>query len=141
MFKKAIWLLIVSACALVLWRFAYPASLRYFFKVAGTVTISKALNESYLPANSMLFVVAKNDSGVPVAVKKIINPVFPLKFEITAANLIMPDLLTRQVYIEAYLNNHGELEVFKKGDLKGDCGGLVEVFRKDLTLELFAREK
>ncbi|HBA61728.1 MAG TPA: hypothetical protein DCZ92_13135 [Elusimicrobia bacterium] len=138
MFKKTLWLIAACACGLALWRFGYPATLRYFFKVGGTITMGPELNASYLPANSMLLIVAKNDGGVPVAVKKIINPVFPLKFEITSANLIMPDLLTRKVLLEAFLNGHGRVGVFKKGDLKGECEGPVEVFRKDLAINLYA---
>ena len=130
-----LWLLLASAAGLAFWRFGYPATLRYYFRVGGTITLSGAARPE-LPANSMLFVIAKNDSGVPVAIKKIINPAFPLAFEITPANLIMPDLLTRRVYLEAFVNSHGLLGVFRKGDLKGESGDLVTVFRKDLLIQL-----
>lgn len=138
MLKKTLWLLAAAACALALWRFTYPATLRYFFRVGGTITMDEALNASYLPVNSTLLVMAKNSGGVPVAVKKIINPVFPLSFEITSANLIMPDLLTRKIFLEAFLNNHGRVGVFRKGDLKGEAAGPVEVFRRDLAIRLYA---
>lgn len=135
MLKRLLWILLLAAAGLGLWRFGYPAYLRYFFKLGGTITMSAA-TEPALPANSMLFVIAKNESRVPVAVKKIINPVFPLNFEITSASLIMPDLLTRRVYLEAYVNTHGLLGVLRKGDLKGECKDPVTVFRKDITIQL-----
>ncbi|HNW43228.1 MAG TPA: hypothetical protein PKI19_01915 [Elusimicrobiales bacterium] len=135
MLKKLFWLLLAAGAGLAFWRFGYPATLRYFFKVGGTIQLGSAAGTA-LPANSMLFVIAKNDSGVPVAVKKIINPVFPVSFMITPANLIMPDLLTRSVYVEAAVNTHGRLEFFRKGDLKGKCAEPVAVFRKDLVIQL-----
>ena len=135
MLKKLLWLLLAAAAGLAFWRFGYAASLRYFFKVGGTITLGAAAPAA-LPANSMLFVIAKNDSGVPVAVKKIINPAFPLEFEITPANLIMPDLLTRRVYLEAFVNTHGRLGVFRAGDLRGECKDPVTVFKKDLLIQL-----
>jgi hypothetical protein len=136
MFKKLLWILLTVAAGLAFWRFGYPASLRYFFRIGGTIQLGGGISEPALPANSMLFVIAKNESGVPVAVKKIINPAFPLYFEITPSNLIMPDLLTRRVYLEAFVNNHGLLGVFRKGDLKGACKDPVTVFRKDIVIRL-----
>ena len=135
MLKRLLWILLLAAAGLALWRFGYPAYLRYFFKIRGTITLGGAAEQA-LPANSMLFVIAKNESRVPVAVKKIINPVFPLNFEITRANLIMPDLVTRRVYLEAFVNTHGLLGVFRKGDLKGECADPVTAARKDIALRL-----
>lgn len=135
MLKKLLWLLLAAAAGLAFWRFGYTASLRYFFKVGGTITLGAAAPPA-LPANSMLFVIAKNDSGVPVAIKKMINPAFPLAFMITPANLIMPDLLTRRVYLEAFVNTHGRLGVFRSGDLRGECKAPVTVFKKDLLIHL-----
>jgi hypothetical protein len=136
MLKKLLWLLLAVGAGLAFWRFGYTASLRYFFKIGGTIKLSGGAPAAALPANSMLFVIAKNDSGVPVAVKKIINPAFPLDFEITPSNLIMPDLLTRRVYLEAFVNTHGRLGIVRKGDLKGEYKDPVTVFRKDISIQL-----
>jgi len=136
MFKKLFWILLAAAAGLAFWRFGYPASLRYFFKLGGTIILGGAAAAQGLPANSMLFVIAKNESGLPVAVKKIINPVFPLAFEITPANLILPDLLSRRVYLEAAVNTHGRLGSLRKGDLKGECKDPVTVFRKNIIIQL-----
>lgn len=138
--RKIFWALAIAAGALLFWRFGYQASLRYFFKVSGTVKM-RASDVPPLPVNTMLFVVAKNESGVPVAVKKIINPVFPLNFEMTPSNLIMPDLLTRRVYLEAFLNMHGRLGVFGKNDFKGEYGAPVAVRSKGIGIQLETPEK
>lgn len=136
MLKRSLWLLFLSAAVFAVWKFGYPAALKYFFRAAGTVSVGESLLGSLPGANSMLFVVARNDGGVPVAVKKIINPVFPVKFEMTAANLIMPDLLTSKLYLEALLNTHGQLGVVRKGDLRGELSGRVAIISKGLAITL-----
>ncbi|MDA8130060.1 MAG: hypothetical protein M0011_01005 [Elusimicrobia bacterium] len=117
--KRYFWPVFLTAAVLLGWKFGYQSALKYFFRVSGTVTVSEGLLPGLPGANSMLFIVARNEGGVPVAVRKVINPVFPYEFELTSSSLIMPDLLTRRLYLEAALNTHGRLEDPKKGDLKG----------------------
>lgn len=141
MFKRFAWLALLAAVLFVAWRFGYPAALRYFFRVSGTVSVAQELLPDLPGANSMLFVVARNEGGVPVAVKKIINPVFPARFDMSPSNLIMPDLLTRRLYFEALLNTHGQLGAPRKGDLKGELRGQVYFRSKGVALELDGTEK
>ncbi len=136
MVKKLFWTAALAAAVFGAWRFGYPEALRYFFKASGTVELGGAASQALPAPNSMLFVVASNDGGVPVAVKKIINPVFPVEFEINSSNLIMPDLLTSRIYLEAMLNTHGNLGVFRTGDLRGKCPGRVYIFTKGLSIKL-----
>lgn len=137
-------LLVIAALAAALfagWKFAYPATLKYLFRASGTVSIRPDLLSALPGSNSMLFVVVRNDGGVPVAVKKIINPVFPAHFDIGPANLIMPDLLTRRVYLEAALNTHGQLGAIKRGDLRGQMSAGVWIISKgsEITLDGLAK--
>lgn len=141
MAKRFLWLGILAVAGFLAWRFAYPVALKYFFKVSGTVSVAPALVPGLPGANGMLFVVARNEGGVPVAVRKIINPVFPAKFEMTASSLIMPDLLTRKIYLEALLNTHGELGAPRRGDLKGARKDRVNFISKGLEIELDAAGK
>jgi len=76
-----------------------------------------------------------------VAVRKIINPVFPAKFDMTSSNLIMPDLLTRKIYLEALLNTHGQLGTPRRGDLKGARQDRVDFISKGLEIKLDEAEK
>lgn len=138
MVKRILWLTVLAACAALFWRFGYTATLRYFFKLRGTVVLSGAAAASAAQPNSMLFVVARNDSGVPVAVRKIINPAFPAAFEIAPGNLILPDLLTRRLTLEALVNTHGKLGEFRKGDLRGSAPGFVSAFQKDIEIAVAA---
>lgn len=139
--KRYIWALLLAGAVFWGWRYGYQAALKYFFRISGTVTAAEALPEGRAGANSMLFVVARNERGVPVAVSKIINPVFPAEFKLTPANLIMPDLLTRGVYLEALLNTHGQLGVSRKGDLRGERREQAGFISKGLQINLSRTEK
>lgn len=141
MIKKIMWLALVAAAAFLAWRFSYPYALKYFFRVSGIVSVAPELVHGLPGANSMLFVVARNEDGVPVAVKKIISPVFPAKFEMTSSNLIMPDLLTRRIYLDALLNTHGQLGVLHRGDLKGAHQDRVNFVSKGLEIALDTTQK
>lgn len=136
MVKRIFWLGLAAAAAFLAWRYGYPVALRSLFRVSGTVSVAAPLLPSLPGPNSMLFVVAVNEGGVPVAVKKIINPVFPAEFEMTASSLIMPDMLTRKIYLEAVLNTHGQLGALKRGDLKGSLRERVSIRGKGLDLTL-----
>lgn len=136
MFKKISWFILLAAAGFFAWRFGYPAALKYFFRVSGTVGISENLLTSMPGPNSMLFLVALNEGGVPVAVKKVINPVFPVKFEMTPSTLIMPDLLTRKLYLSAMMNIHGQLNSPRRGDLRGEVRARVGFRDKGVNFAL-----
>ncbi len=141
MVKRFFWLAILALAGFLAWHFGYPAALKYFFRLSGTVNMSESLLPALPGPNSMLFVVAVNEDNVPVAYKKIINPVFPTPFEMTSSNLIMPDLLTGKIYLEARLNTHGELAVVRRGDLKGSFRERVNIRQKDLEITLTEQAK
>ncbi|HAF95614.1 MAG: hypothetical protein A2X34_05850 [Elusimicrobia bacterium GWC2_51_8] len=134
--KKIFYLSLCCAVLFALTRFGYLYFLRLTFNLRGQVVITEHLVETATRPNAMLFMVARNKAGVPVAVKKIINPVFPLNFRITSTNLIMPELLTKALFLEAFLNNHGELGVFRQGDIKGEIKHPVLFREKEIELIL-----
>ena len=84
----------------------------------------------------MLFIILKNKGGVPVAVKKIINPTFPLNFNLSINNLIMPDLLSNKLYLEARLNKHGILGQIKPGDMSGKLEKPIYINSKKIKILL-----
>jgi hypothetical protein len=133
MLRRLLWASALLALGLFIWRFAYPAALSYFFRLDGRAELASPSN---IAPNSMLFLVVRNASGVPVAVKKIINPSFPLDFDISRENLIMPDLVTDRLTLEAYVNTHGRLAEPRRGDLKGNFPEPVRAFRKGIHLRL-----
>ena len=141
MVKRSLWLALLVTAGLLAWRFGLPVALKYFFRVSGTVTIAPGLIQALPGSNSMLFVIARNGGGVPVAVKKIINPVFPARFEMTSSSLIMPDLLTRRIYLEALVNTHGQLGTLRRGDLRGTRNERVNFASKNIEIKLNTAQK
>lgn len=141
MLKKLLILALLAGLVFADWKFGYQAALRYFFRASGTVSVRPDLLNSLPGPNAMLFVVARNSGGVPVAVKKIINPVFPARFEMGPSNLIMPDLLTRRLYLEAALNTHGRLGDVRRGDIKGQLNSGVSIISKGSSITLDVLEK
>lgn len=136
MLKRFFWAALLAAAVFAGWRYGYQAALKYFFMVSGSVTVTEEVAGALPGANGMLFVVARNERGVPVAVAKIINPRFPAEFTLTPSSLIMPDLLTTRVYLEAALNTHGQLGSFRKGDLRGERPERAYFISKDLQVRL-----
>ncbi len=139
--KKPLLLLFLLSFPVVSWYFFYPFALRTLFLVQGTAQITSDLAERAAKPNTMLFLVARNEDGVPVAVQKIINPVFPLDFRLTPSDLIMPDILTKKIYLEAFLNSHGQLGALKSGDLTGSVKKPVFVFTKHHALIIDTQAK
>lgn len=139
--KKPLFLLFLLGFPAVAGYFIYPFALRAVFLVKGTAQITSDLAERAARPNTMLFLVARNENGVPVAVKKVINPVFPMDFQMTPSDLIMPDILTKTVYLEAFLNSHGELGVLKSGDLTGSVRKPMFIFTKKQVLVIDTKAK
>ena len=110
----------VSALALAL-AAALPAACgRAEFRMSGTVTIASALQRKAPRDNAVMFIIAKNHGGVPVAVQRIVNPQFPVKFTLKPEDLIMPEVpADTPLDIEVEMNTHGKLGQPQRGDLGG----------------------
>ena len=90
------------------------------FRLSGTVEISPLLEARAPKTNSVLFVIAQNDGGVPLVVHRIVNPEFPAKFTMSAEDLLVPGIRrNEQLTIVARLSAHGVLSAPKPGDLEG----------------------
>jgi hypothetical protein len=90
------------------------------FKISGTITVAAHLQAKVPRTNSVLFIVAKNAGGVPVAVRRVVNPQFPVSYELTAEDLIVPGSVPEgPLSLEVEMNTHGNAGAPVKGDLKG----------------------
>ncbi|MDP3541643.1 MAG: hypothetical protein Q8T11_04160 [Elusimicrobiota bacterium] len=90
------------------------------FRLSGVVEISPELAARAPKTNSVLFVIAKNAGGVPVAVHRIVNPDFPAEFSMTPKDLLVPGIRRNEpLFVVARLNAHGNLGAPKPGDLEG----------------------
>jgi len=133
--KKLI--LVISGLSLaLLGYFSYPFILSALFKVSGEVTIAQRLSRRAAKPNSVCFIVAKNSGGVPVAIKKYLNPKFPLKFNITKKDLIIADAWKDNIQLEAFINQHGEVGSLKAGDMFTEPHENVKMFDDNITLNV-----
>lgn len=132
--KKILFIIIFAAISYVLAVFLYPHILKKVFSISGTVTIAEKYKKK---PNAMLFIVLKNKGDIPIAVKKVINPSFPLNFNLNVNDLIMPDLLSKKLYIEAYLNNHGVLGKSKTSDMLGRLKNPIFINSKKIEISLY----
>lgn len=68
----------------------------------------------------MLFIIAKNRGGVPLAVRRIVNPQFPVDFRLGPEDLVVPGTRPAEVLrLEVEMNTHGNVGRPAKGDLEG----------------------
>lgn len=90
------------------------------FRLSGVVEISPALESRVPKTNSVLFVIAQNAGGVPVAVHRIVNPEFPATYRMSPKDLLVPGIRRNEhLIIVVRLNAHGNLDAAKPGDLEG----------------------
>lgn len=94
------------------------------FRLSGVIEISPALEARAPKTNSVLFVIAENSGGVPVAVHRIVNPEFPAAFTMSPQDLLVPGIRRNErLTLVARLNAHGILSAAKPGDLEGRSPG------------------
>ena len=100
---------------------ALPAACgRGEFRLSGTVTIASALQRKAPRENAVIFIIARNRGGVPVAVQRIVNPQFPVRFIFRSEDLIIPEVpADTPLDIEVEMNTHGRLGQPQRGDLEG----------------------
>ncbi len=95
------------------------------FSLSGTVDTAPLLRGRAPKKNAMLFVVAENEGGVPVAVRRIVNPEFPAAFTMGPEDLLVPAVRRREALrIHAEMNTHDDMGRPQPGDLDGDAAGL-----------------
>ena len=90
------------------------------FEVSGTVTIAASLQSRAPRQNCVMFIVAKNLGGVPLAVKRIVNPRFPVDFALSGEDLVVPGTYPKDdLRLEVEMNTRGNVGAPARGDLAG----------------------
>ncbi len=120
----------VGACYYCAHRSAQEAR----FNLAGTVNVPQRLLQLAQADNNACAIIVKNEADVPVAIKRVVNPKFPLEFALGEE-----DLLTEKVdgslKLEVQINSHGQLGIIKEGDVFGAVDGFVTAHAKDVVVE------
>lgn len=94
------------------------------FRLTGSVDLAPSLRARAPKQNAMLFVVAENAGGVPVAMERIVNPDFPAPFEMGPAELLVPAVSSRApLTVRAMMNTRGDVGAPHPGDIVGAASG------------------
>ena len=90
------------------------------FRVSGTITIASSLHAHAPKQNGVLFIIARNLGGVPVAVKRIVNPAFPVSYTLGPEDLVVPGTHPKEALnVEVEMNTHGNVGSPVRDDLAG----------------------
>ena len=133
--KKMIILLVaVIGAGICYYHFSHLPQQEGRFELSGTVEVPERLLQLAQADNNSCAIIVKNEADIPVAIKRVVNPKFPLSF-----TLGEEDLLTEQVEgdlkLEVQINRHGQLGIIKEGDVFGAAEGVVTAHSKDITVE------
>lgn len=105
--------------------------------ISGTIVVAPALAKK-AEGKPVLFIVARSGTpGPPLAVARIGNPKFPLKFTLSKANVMMQGMpFQGKVRITVRLDSDGSVGPIQPGDLQGASADLVPVGATNIVITL-----
>ena len=104
------------------------------FNISGTVVVPERLATLAQADNNACAIIVKNAADVPVAIKRVVNPKFPLAFELTEDDLLASGV-AGDLKVEVQINSHGKLGVIKEGDIFGAVPMAVKPNSKDILVQ------
>lgn len=91
------------------------------FRLSGTVLASHRFQKRLETPNMVMFVTALNVGGVPVAVKKFVNPALPLDWKMAPEDMILPGRdWDGTLTVRVTVSPHGKVGEVRPGDLLGE---------------------
>lgn len=94
------------------------------FRLSGSITVAPQMRKTVHRPNTLLLIVATNEAGIPVAVKRIINPKLPIRYSMRDDDLVLPGPAWKgPLRVIVYVNRHGKVGVSVRGDLRGSHRG------------------
>jgi len=103
------------------------------FNLSGRVEVPQRLVRMAQADNNSLAIIVKNEADVPVAIKRVVNPKFPLEFALGEKDLLTENV-SGDLKIEVQINNHGQLGVIKQGDIFGAAADVVHSNDKEVLV-------
>ena len=104
------------------------------FYITGTVEVPQRLAKLAEADNNSCAIIVKNAADVPVAIKRVVNPKFPLAFELTEDDLLASNV-DGDLKLEVQINSHGKLGVIKEGDIFGAVQTTVKPNSKEVLVQ------
>lgn len=91
--------------------------------ISGTIRLAVEPSPA-LPREAALFIIARTGSGPPLAVKRIVNPQFPVPYTLEAKDVMIPGRsFAGQVSVLARVQANGRVGPLQPGDLVGQYEG------------------
>lgn len=104
------------------------------FNISGTVTVPERLVAMAQADNNACAIIVKNEADVPVAIKRVVDPKFPLTFTLGEEDLLA-ETVDGNLKLEVQINNHGQLGFIKQGDIFGASTTPVTPHSKDVIVQ------
>ena len=104
------------------------------FDLAGTVNVPQRLLQLAQADNNACAIIVKNEADVPVAIKRVVNPKFPLSFSLGEEDLLA-ESVEGDLKLEVQINSHGQLGIIKEGDVFGSVDGFITANAKDIMVD------
>lgn len=104
------------------------------FNLTGTVTVPERLLQLAQADNNSCAIIVKNEADIPVAIKRVVNPRFPLTFSLGEEDLLTESGVNGELKLEVQINSHGQLGLIKEGDVFGTFQGPVSATAKDVVI-------
>ena len=93
---------------------------RQNLSISGSITLTGESANKIEQSEESLFILLKDSGGVPIAVKRIVNPQFPIFYSLGPDDLLIPSLRPRfPLMVEAELNLKGKIGPPELGDFSG----------------------
>lgn len=132
--KKVFVLLLAAVSVGVCYYCMHRATQEARFSVAGTINVPQRLLPLAQADNNACAIIVKNEADVPVAIKRVVNPKFPLSFTLGEEDLLA-ESVDGTLKLEVQINSHGQLGIIKEGDVFGAAGGSVTAHDKNIVVE------
>lgn len=123
-------IVLVAACAGYFYWSAWSSS----FSISGKISVSPRLARNAAKPNTECFIIVKNTVDMPVAVKHVVNPVFPMQFTMKKEDLLLPNGYKDTLKLEVQVNNHGKLGQLQPGDMLGRSGNMLTHNARDVQV-------
>jgi tetratricopeptide (TPR) repeat protein len=108
--------------------------------ISGTIRLAAAPAPP-LPAGAVLFIIARTDTGPPLAVKRVVHPQFPVHYTLGPEDVMVPGrAVTGQVQVSARVSASGTVGPVQSEDLVGHyASNPVAVGATDVDIVLTSR--
>ena len=103
------------------------------FNISGTVVVPDHLLAVAQSNNNACAIIVKNEVDIPVAIKRFVDPTFPLDFTLDKEDLLTGDV-KGPLTIEVQINKHGQLGVLKQGDIFGSYTRQIQPTTKAIII-------